>query len=163
LRLVVARLAIAELRAKGYPLSSVTAGGNQDAADGGLDVRVKCPTDIPNPDFVPHRFTGFQVKKSDMPRSAILEEMRPKGFLRQVSRELADTSGAYVIVSGEGSVADRALIERRKAMRDALQDLPNAAELHTDFYDRDRLATWVNEYPGIAALVRSRIGRPLSG
>ena len=39
LRSLVARLAIAELRAKGLPLSAVTAGGDQDAADGGLDVR----------------------------------------------------------------------------------------------------------------------------
>ena len=48
-------------------------------------------------------------------------------------------------------------------MRDALHDLPDASRLHTDFYDRDRVATWANEYPGIAAWVRSRIGRGLSG
>ena len=43
LRTVVARLALAELRAQGAPLTAVTAGGNQDAADGGVDVRVDCP------------------------------------------------------------------------------------------------------------------------
>src|SRR5260370_33257671 len=48
-------------------------------------------------------------------------------------------------------------------MREALSDLPNAAQLHTDFYDRDRIAIWVNQYPGIAAWVRNRVGRPLSG
>ena len=67
LRSLIFRLAVAELRAKGYPLSSVTAGGDQDAADGGLDVRVECPTDVTDPDFVPRRLTGFQVKKPDMP------------------------------------------------------------------------------------------------
>lgn len=163
LRSLVARLALAELRTKGHPLSSVTAGGNQDAADGGLDVRVECPSDITDPDFVPRRLTGFQVKKPDMPVSAILAEMRPKGVLREVIRELTDASGAYIIVSSQGSVADKPLRERRKAMRAALEDLPNAAQLHTDFYDRERLATWVNEYPGIAAWMRKRIGRPLSG
>jgi hypothetical protein len=163
LRSLVTRLAIAELRAKGYPRSSVTAGGNQDAADGGLDVRVECPTKIVDPDFVPRRLTGFQVKKPDMPSAAIRDEMRPKGVLRNVIGELADASGAYVIISSQGSVADKPLADRRKAMRDALNGVVTAAQLHTDFYDRDRLATWANEYPGIAAWIRSSVGRPLSG
>jgi hypothetical protein len=163
LRSLVARLAVAELRTKGLPRSSVTAGGNQDAADGGIDVRVECPSEIADPDFVPKRLTGFQVKKPDMPPSAIRGEMRPGGVLREAIRELADASGAYVIVSSQGSVADGPLADRRKAMRAALNDVLSATQLYTDFYDRDRLATWVNEYPGIAAWVRCRVGRPLSG
>jgi hypothetical protein len=163
LRCLVRRLATAELRAKGCPLSGVTAGGDQDAPDGGIDVRVECPIAIASPDFVPRPLTGFQVKKQDMPASAIQEEMRPKDVLRDVIRELAEVSGAYIVVSAQGSVADKPLKERRAAMRVALNDLPTAAQLHTDFYDRDRLASWINEYPGIAAWVRSRIGRPLSG
>ena len=163
LRHLVARLAAAEFRSKCLPRSSVTAGGNQDAADGGIDVRIDCPKEIEDPDFVPRRQTGFQVKKPDMPRGAILEEMCPKGMLRQSIRELADASGAYVIVSSLGSVADAPLADRRQAMRDALGDIPNAAQLHTDFYDRVRLTSWVNEYAGIVTWVRSRIGNRLSG
>jgi hypothetical protein len=169
LRTLVTRLALAELRKQGCPLSAVTAGGNQDAADGGLDVRVQCPTPIVSPDFVPRSSTGFQVKKPDMPSGAIEGEMRPKpkgggdGKLRQVIRDLAAESGAYIIVSSQGSVADKPLADRRSAMRDALHDLPEAGNLHTDFYDRDRIATWVNEYPGIAAWVRNRVGLGLSG
>lgn len=163
LRSLVARLALAELKTKGCPLSSVTAGGNQDAADGGIDVRVDCPLDIPGLDFVPRRLTGFQVKKPDMPATAIRKEMRPKGVLRDAICSLANGAGAYVIVSSQGSVSDSALSARRKSMRSALDDIPNASQLHTDFYDRERLATWAGEYPGIAAWVRSRVGRPLSG
>lgn len=163
LRSLVTHLAIAESRAKGFPRSAVTSGGNQDAADGGLDVRVEYPADIGDPDFIPKRITGFQVKKPDMPPGAIGKEMRPQGVLRDVIRELALAGGAYVIVSSQGSVADKPLAERRRAMRDALHDLPEAAQLRTDFYDRDRLAIWVNEYTGVAAWVRSRVGRPLSG
>ena len=163
LRSLVARLALAELKAKGHPLSSVTAGGNQDAADGGIDVRVECPSEIANPDFVPRRLTGFQVKKPDMPASAIRDEMRPEGVLRDSIRALADAAGAYVIVCSQGSVADKPLADRRQAIRDGLSSLSTAAQLHTDFYDRERLATWVAEYPGISAWVRSRVGRPLCG
>lgn len=163
LRTLVARLALSELRAQGCPLSSVTAGGNQDAADGGLDVRVECPNKIVKPDFVPRALTGFQVKKPNMSSSAIRKEMRPKGVLRHVIGELAAAYGSYIIVSAQGSVADKPLMDRRKAIREQLRDLPDAQKLHTDFYDRDRLATWVNEFPGIVAWVRSRVGMSLAG
>jgi hypothetical protein len=163
LRTLVARLALAELQAQGCPSSSVTAGGNQDAADGGLDVRVECPFALTGPDFVPRSQTGFQVKKPDMPASAIRDEMRPDGVLRPVIAELAAASGAYVIVSAQGSVADKPLSGRRDAIRMQLDGLADADKLHTDFYDRERLATWVNQYPGITAWVRIRLGLAMSG
>ncbi|WP_421570243.1 hypothetical protein [Stenotrophomonas sp. PD6] len=163
LRSLVVRLATSELRKQGLPLASVTAGGHQDAADGGLDVRVECLSALPRADFVPRQHTGFQVKKPDMAARAIKEEMRPKGTLRSSIAELAKNHGAYVIVSAQGSVADRPLRERRQAMRDQLIDLASPEDLYTDFYDRDRLAAWVNEHPGIAAWVRASTDRPLDG
>lgn len=163
LRSLVVQLATSELRKQGLPLSSVTAGGHQDAPDGGLDVHVECAATLPRPDFVPRRHTGFQVKKPDMPAGAIRDEMRPNGTLRTVIAELAAQQGAYIIVSAQGSVAHKPLGERRRAMRDQLGDLPTPEDLHTDFYDRERLAAWVNEYPGIAAWVRKCTGRPLEG
>lgn len=163
LRELVKKLAVAELRGQGCPISAVIAGGNQDAPDGGIDIRVECPVVISKPDFIQRQQTGFQVKKPNMPASAIREEMRPKDELRDVIRELAYVSGSYIMVSAQGSVADKALRDRRQAIRESLHDLPNAEQLHTDFYDRDRLADWVKEYPGVATWVRSRVGRPISG
>ncbi len=163
LRLLVERLARAELRAGRHPLSAIIAGGNQDASDGGIDVRVECPEKLAAPDFVPRSHTGFQVKKPAMPAAAILAEMRPGGSLRPAIRDLADMSGAYIIVSAQSSVTGKVLDKRRAAMRAALHDIPNAGQLHIDFYDCDRLAAWVNEYTGVAAWMRHQIGRPLSG
>lgn len=163
LRSLVVRLATSELRKQGLPISSVTAGGHQDAADGGVDVRVECREALVRPDFVPRQHTCFQVKKPDMAPNAIRDEMRPKGALRPAIVELAAQKGAYVIVSAQGSVADKPLRDRRQAMRDQLSDLTPPDELHTDFYDRDRIAAWVNEFPGIAAWVRARANRPIDG
>lgn len=163
LRTLVARLAVAELRAQACPTSSVSAGGNQDAADNGIDVWVDCPTSLPNPNFVPRRRTVFQVKKPDMPAGEICKEMRPRGVLRPVILNLAATSGAYIIVSAQGSVAATSLKKRRQAMRDQLKDLPDANELYTEFYDRNKLAIWVSHYPGIAAWVLSRFNIKVSG
>ncbi|WP_428155311.1 hypothetical protein [Brevundimonas sp.] len=163
LRTLVARLAQAEVARRGGPVSAVTAGGPQDAGDGGIDVRVELPTPTAQPDFVPRAQTGFQVKKPPMTPSAIGGEMRPTGTLRAAIAELAEKRGAYLIVSGATGVTDVALARRRTAMREAVADHPKAGDLHLDFYDRDRLAAWADLYPGVAAWVRGRVGRPLAG
>src|SRR5262249_2189019 len=106
LRTLVGRLCEAELRSRDLPTSAVTWGGNQTAKDGGLDVRVALPAGTSIDGFVPKADTGFQVKKPDMPRGEIIEEMKPEGKVRPVIVELAEASGAYIIVSGTGSTAD---------------------------------------------------------
>ncbi len=163
LRTLVARLAVAELLSSGQPISGVTAGGDHNAPDGGLDVRVELLSAGFSGDFVPRATTGYQVKKPDMGPAAIAAEMKLKGVLRPVIGELADISGSYIIVNSSGSVADKPLKDRRRAIRAAVEGHTSATKLHVDFYDRDRLANWVNRFPGVAAWVRARIGRPLSG
>ncbi len=163
LRTLVARLATAELRQFGKPISGVTAGGDQDAPDGGIDVRIELPNADFAGDFIPRVPLGIQVKKPDMPRAAILNEMKPEGELRSVIGDLADAGGGYIIVSSNGSLADKPLQERRAAIREAVADHPNEQNLSVDFYDRARLAAWVNIYPGVAAWVRNAVGRPLAG
>ena len=163
LRELVGRLCEAELASRQLSPSAVTWGGNQTAADGGLDVRVALPTGVSIEGFVPRPSAGFQVKKLDMPRTKIITEMRPKGTIRSVIQELADGDGAYVIISSTGSTADSALRDRQNAMREALDGVGNADMLHTDFYDRTRLATWVRCHPGLITWVKEKVGRALVG
>lgn len=163
LRELVGRLCEAELTSRGLSPSAVTWGGNQTAADGGLDVRVALPTGVPIEGFVQRPSTGFQVKKPDMPRAEIIAEMRPAGAIRPVIQELADEAGAYVIVSSTGSTADSALRNRQNALREALEGVGNADQLHTDFYDRTRLATWVRRHPGLITWVKEKVGRAFVG
>jgi hypothetical protein len=163
LRGLVVRLCEAEVRANALPLSSVTAGGHQNAPDGGIDVRVERPDNAPSVDFVPRRQTGFQVKCTDMPAAEIAREMRPEGELRSSIAALAASEGGYIIVSSQGSVADSVLLDRRNAMRNALHDCPHAESLLVDFYDRDRLARWVRCFPGVEMWLRERTGNSLSG
>lgn len=164
LRELVARLVAADAQAKGHSPLHVTWGGSQTAADGGLDVRADLP---PTAGYcgpgLPRSQTGYQVKKPDMGRAAIIEEMRPGGSLRTVISELADLHGAYIIVSSTGTTAELRLAERRQAMREALHDCPNALQLHTDFFDRTRIATWVRNHPGLILWVRGCAGREIHG
>ncbi|MFV8638080.1 hypothetical protein ACNRBS_01295 [Ralstonia pseudosolanacearum] len=163
LRELVGRLCEAELATRDLSPAAVTWGGNQTAADGGLDVRVALPPGKHIEGFIPRCATGFQVKTPDMPRAEILKEMRPGGTIRQVIQQLADSRGAYIIVSSHGSTTDSALGNRRRALREALDDVSNADDLHTDFYDRARLATWVRLHPGLITWVQEKLGRALVG
>jgi hypothetical protein len=162
LRELVFRLCEAELRQNNQPIASVTAGGNQTAPDGGIDVRVELPTPV-KLDFIPRSQTGFQVKCEDMPAAKIQKEMCLGGELRPSILQLIEAGGAYIIVSSKGSTADGPRIKRIEAMRAAIGNAPNAAAANLDFYDRARLATWARGYPGVELWLRGRIGEPLSG
>jgi hypothetical protein len=163
LRILIGLLCEAELRRANLPVSAVTYGGNQTAKDGGLDVRVSLPPGTAIAGFILRAATGFQVKKPDMPAAEIAKEMRPKGILRPVIEELAAESGAYIIISSSGSTADSALNSRRTAMAEAVKDSSHASQLDLDFYDRNRIASWVRDHVGLIPWVRSRIGKSFSG
>lgn len=163
LRELLGRLCEAELAQRGLSPSFVTWGGNQTAKDGGVDVRVELPAGTQIEGFIPRASTGFQVKSQDMPRKAILAEVRPKGVIRPAIRELAAADGAYIIASSQGSVADSALIARRNALREAVDGMEHADQLFTDFYDRTRLASWVRVHPGVLLWAKARVGKALLG
>jgi len=163
LRALVGLLCEAELRTRGLSASAVTWGGNQDARDGGIDVRVSLPRDATIDGFVPKAESGYQVKKPEIGSSDISKEMRPKGKIRPAIQELAEKGGAYVIVSSGSSVTDSGRKERLAAMASAVKDVPNADALVLDFFDRSRIATWVRSHPGWIPWVRDRIGKRIQG
>lgn len=162
LRTLIGFLAEQEVVCAGQSASGVTYGGNQNAPDGGIDVRV----DLGNAQiegYVPRPQTGFQSKAEDMPESSIRDEMRPNGKLRQSILELGKAGGAYVIVSSKSNVSDIFLTKRKNAMAAAIADESEASGLHLDFYDRQKLTSWINQHPGLIPWVRERVGLPLSG
>jgi hypothetical protein len=162
LRSLVGLLSEAEMRNLGYSPACVTWGGHQDAKDGGVDVRVSLPIGSVISGFVPSTSTGFQVKAEDMPPAKILAEMRPSDAIRPAIQELANQSGAYIIVSSKGSTSDSALQSRRDAMATAV-GVSNARSLILDFYDRTRLATWVRDHAGLIAWVKGKVGKAIPG
>jgi hypothetical protein len=160
-RALVRRLCEAEVREKGASASCVLAGGHQNAADEGSDVRV---TGLPagwTPGFIVRRETVFQVKAESMPASKVEKEMRQSGVLRPLIFDLAVAGGAYVIVSTRDNPSERELRRRRTAMADAIGS--GVAPLVCEFYGADRLATWANQYPGVALWLRSKAGRGTTG
>ena len=161
LRELIGRLCEADYQSAGLSTTGITWGGNQDAGDGGLDVVVRDTVSPPESSLIPRNITGFQVKKPDMPRAEILKEMRPHGVLRPSIKTLIERKGAYIIVSGNGSVTDTALQRRINAMKEAVANESNHEDLHLDFLDRGRVATWIRSYLSLIPWVRDKIDRPL--
>jgi len=143
--------------------SAVTFGGDQRAADGGIDVRASLPASTKPQGYLPRLETGFQVKAENFSPSKITTEMRPGNTLRETISDLGRSDGAYIIVSTHDSLSDAMLSRRKNAMAAAISDEPDAAGLHLDFYDRVRIARWVNQHPGLIPWVRLKVGDPLSG
>ncbi|ANF97805.1 hypothetical protein [Paenibacillus bovis] len=163
LRTLIGLLCEAELYKVNIATMGVTYGGDQNAADGGIDVRVEVSAPLNEDGYIPRSTTGFQVKKPDMPRRAILQEMQPHGELREVIKELISKKGAYIIISSQGSTSDTSLANRRLAMRNAIQENDPNGYLKIDFYDRERIANWVRMHPALILWVRDKIGNPIQG
>jgi len=163
LRSLIGQLCEADYRSASLPTKGIIWGGHQDAPDGGLDVVVRGDVPPPHKSFVPRSATGFQVKKPDMPRTAILNEMRPGGVLREEIKALMRDGGAYIIVSSSGSTTDKVLRNRINAMKEAVADEKDHQNFHMDFLDRGRVATWVRIHPSLILWVRNKIGRNLKG
>lgn len=164
LREMVARLCEAELHDQRIQRSCILWGGAQEAADGGLDIRVKSEIPLLNPGFVPRNNTGFQIKKSSMGKAACREEMLMGGEVKEVIRSLIEQKGAYIIVSGKDDCSDKMLTDRIKGMQSAIENITSKEQIFLDFYGRDRLSAWLRQYPSVSLWVRSKLdGRFLSG
>ena len=160
LRELVARLCKATLLQVGLPATCVTWGGDQREPDGGIDVRVQLDADapLPNSSWLRWRSVGFQVKATEMGPEAIKKEMVAKESLKASICELLKSGGAYIIAARD-SVADDRYQKRVAAMRECSDGLlkPGYSSC-VDYYDRQRLADWANEYPTVVAWVHAKTG-----
>ncbi|HPG40257.1 MAG TPA: hypothetical protein PLP19_14585 [bacterium] len=163
LRNLIGLLCEADFRLAELSIKGIVWGGSQDASDGGLDVFVQSSTPPPQNSFIPRNITGYQVKKSNIRPSKIIQEMQPNGILRESIKSLIQNNGAYIIVSSGSSVTVYYMKKRIDMMKEAIKNERNSQNLHLDFYDRGRIATWVRTHPSLILWVRNKIGRPLNG
>lgn len=162
-RELVARLCRAELSKNGISEAAVTWGGDQRAKDGGVDVRVEVAPPAGMNGYVKKDNCAFQVKAEKFGPSKISGEMAPKSILRPAINELANDTGAYVIVSTRDSLSDSSRLSRVKAMAECLANKGLSGKVVVDFYDCRKLADWVEQHPATANWILSVVGKPLDG
>lgn len=162
LRELIGKLCEATLKKQNHSPSCVTYGGSQEARDGGVDVRV-CLENGKVAGFIPRNNTIFQVKLYDLVGEKIIQEMKPRGILRDCIKELTDIGGAYIIACGNADTTDSMKTARKTKMIEAVKEQATAKRLKLDFYDSQRIATWVNEFPSVIIWVRNKTGKQLYG
>lgn len=106
---------------------------------------------------------GFQVKKPDMTRAKILKEMKPRNNEVRDSIKALGNKGAYIIVSSKKSLSESNYHSRIAAMQKAIENEEYFPEFFLDFYDSNRVATWVRNHPSLILWVRNKINRSLKG
>jgi len=163
LRELIKELCISSLRECNISSKCVISGGNQDASDGGVDIRIKSDTDIIQDNYISNKNTIIQVKVPKMPPTSIKNEMKPKDILRSCIKELADLGGSYIIVSSSEDLTDPLYNARIDMMKQCVANLKKSANISFEFYDCDRIATWVNKYPGMISWVKYKNGTEMSG
>lgn len=163
LRDLIGLLCEEELKKFETGVRNVFWGGNQTAADGGIDVRCEYEGDVYSNSFLPRNKTGFQVKLSDYKPNQILNEMQDKGILKESIQDLCKNNGAYILVCGKSSVSDQMYKNRIDAMKKAVQGYEGSESVCLDFFDGNRIATWLRNYPALIIWVREKTSRPLEG
>ena len=162
LRELLRLLLEAEARSRGISLACVFVGGDQNAADGGVDGRVEWK-DNPAPEgWFPCRKTLFQSKAENMRPSDLSNELAPKKIVRPFFKDLVRSNGAYIVFSTEN--CSEGMYKRRlDAMRAAVKSVRGSKKITFDFYDASRIARWSNTFPGVANQVRTFVGKPMAG
>jgi len=163
LRSLIGKLSEADLKRQEKGPNGISYGGDQNAADGGIDVYIEVYGVENSNNFVPRNITGFQVKVPDMTPASIRKEMSPNGTLRKSVEEIVKKKGAYIIACGGRTISYSTLIKRQAAMKDEISMLDITSETIVDYYDSKKIATWVGQYPELILWLRQRIGKEISG
>lgn len=162
LRELLSRLLEAEARQRGISQAAISAGGNQTAADGGVDAAIAW-NDGPDPQgWLPRRTIFFQSKAEAMTPAKLAKEMRPKEAARPIFTQLASAGGAYIIFSTDDP-SHLHEQDRLTAMRVALSDVQNGGAIELVFLGADRIARWVNSHIGVAMWLLEAAGHARGG
>lgn len=163
-RQLIARLCEADIARSGLP-PCVFYGGDQRAADDGVDVEVACRPLKRLSEKLSRSVAIVQVKaeKSPFGPKRIKDEMQPKGSLRPSIAALAKDHGLYLIVSTRENPSFRVRAARLGAMRDVLNSSGLSEEVEAEFYGAQEVASWVETHPTVAIWLREVLGQPLSG
>ena len=162
-RELVARLCRAELRKHDLSQAAVSWGGDQRAKDGGVDVLVAVDPPFGLSGYIKSDYSAFQVKAEKFDKGKIPGEMAPKDVVRPAIFDLANNTGAYIIVSTRDSLSASSLSDRIKAMEACLAKHGLSGKVIIDFYDCRKIADWAEQHPTIVNWMKYILGKPIFG
>lgn len=146
--------------------SAVSVSLNIHVSDGGQDGRIKWDDGPTRTDFVPNRFTVFQVKATKMDPSDCKKELfegkrKGKGTpkkkqLKSKVKEVLECNGCYIIFCGREYVDDN-VTKKISVMRQGLKEagIEYWDTANFEFYGAQRIADWTNRFLSAIIFVKT--------
>lgn len=152
-----------EARASGIAESAVEVALNILVPDGGEDGRVKWDGHLTSTSYIPHRFTQFQIKATDMgPANCARELVSASGTIKPMVDDALLNSAVYVLFTRQTQNSQQKE-KNISAMREQLmaQGKSYALSCRLEIYDAGKISGWVNKYLSAIVALLNWVRRPL--
>ncbi|MFJ7941247.1 hypothetical protein ACIQYG_22605 [Peribacillus sp. NPDC096622] len=133
--------------------NSISVALNITVADGGEDGHIKWENGIERTDWIPGRYTLFQVKATDMPPSTCKNEvLDSKGLIKARVEDVINKNGNYILFHNR-DLNEKQILERINAFKESICSVIPDATPKIEIYDANKIAEWCNKYiPVICAV-----------
>ncbi|MXY65012.1 MAG: hypothetical protein F4206_00015 [Gammaproteobacteria bacterium] len=145
------RLLMAEALAHDISVGGIHVAGNTTASDGGEDGRIQWDDGPVRTNFIPHRFTQFQLKTGYFaPGRAEKEVLTKQGGVKPMVRKALENGGHYLLLCASVHTK-KAIVDRENRIRDTLRAKGITFEdSQIELRDAGQIAAWVNSHPSVA-------------
>ncbi len=149
--------------------NSISVALNITVADGGEDGHIRWENGIDKTDWIPNRYTLFQVKATDMPPSTCKQEvlgskdlLKPKvedvinaqgsqevlgskDLLKPRVEDVINAQGSYILFHNR-ELNQQQIQQRIDAFNESITSVITDATPNIEIYDASKIAKWCNEY-----------------
>ncbi|MGG1218220.1 hypothetical protein ABE236_12275 [Priestia endophytica] len=133
--------------------NSVSVALNITVADGGEDGHIKWENDIEKTDWIPSRYTLFQVKATDMaPGTCKKEVLTPENSLKPRVEDVIKAKGTYILFHNR-ELNEQQIQTRIAAFEESISSVISEAKPNIEIYDASKIAEWCNNYLAVVCAV----------
>ncbi|MGX5515370.1 hypothetical protein [Bacillus cereus] len=126
--------------------NSISVALNITVADGGEDGHIRWKNDIDKTDWIPNRYTLFQVKATDMPPAICKQEVLDSNdSVKPRVKDVINAQGTYILFHNR-ELNQQQIQQRIAAFNDSITSEITDATPSIEIYDASKIAKWCNEY-----------------
>ncbi|MCU5327714.1 hypothetical protein [Bacillus wiedmannii] len=126
--------------------NSISVALNITVADGGEDGHIRWEGGIDKTDWIPNRYTLFQVKATDMPPSTCKQEvLGSNDLVKPRVEDVINAQGSYILFHNR-ELNQQQMQLRIDAFNESITSLITDATPNIEIYDASKIAKWCNEY-----------------
>lgn len=131
----------------GLVKNSVSVALNITVGDGGEDGHISWEEGVPSTDWLPKRYSLFQVKATDMRPAKCKDEVLREDKLKLKPRveDVIQKEGCYILFHNRRLVEEQ-ILRRIKAFKEAINSVLPDLNPHIEIYNAEKIAAWTNQY-----------------